>query len=291
MYEKFKTKEYCFISDKLYFNNTYYVKKTVLSTYLYVPFFKQVIRFESHFGDLIEKEEYKRLYEEKSEKEISSKFTCYQVNLEKLKQEDLKFELEKYCPIPKKRDFYFFKRAFHKNKLLPAYITLSDELLGATNSRQIFSLNKQNQAYYITEVRNIIQNYTVWHYPVILGRKTLSEYIDYIGILSKIAENLIFKKEELIIDHIRQFDKRLKSYNEPFLTNYFQEILDSILLSIKNGIARCEHCENIMKYAENKKYCSLKTDGRDCGKSARNKRTYKRSKLKKSSTNNRTTEK
>jgi len=44
---------------------------------------------------------------------------------------------------------------------------------------------------------------------------------------------------------------------------------------IKNKLfIRCLHCGLLAEYSQGKKYCSFLTDGKDCGKSARNKRYY-----------------
>jgi len=44
----------------------------------------------------------------------------------------------------------------------------------------------------------------------------------------------------------------------------------------KKIISRCAACGNAFVFDENKKYCSLLSEGKNCGKSARNKAYYQK---------------
>lgn len=68
---------------------------------------------------------------------------------------------------------------------------------------------------------------------------------------------------------------RNNNYNifKNFCFKFYDNLIESLLL--KNEINRCQFCGDYFKYLKGKKYCSLKSEGKDCGKRARNKRFYK----------------
>ncbi len=59
-----------------------------------------------------------------------------------------------------------------------------------------------------------------------------------------------------------------------FCFSFLDDMLDD--LYHKKIISRCAHCGNAFIFDENKKYCSLLSEGKNCGKSARNKTYYQR---------------
>ena len=93
-----------------------------------------------------------------------------------------------------------------------------------------------------------------------------------------------FNKKNLSIELINSIQKNIEIKED--ITNflaykYTKRILNSFvdfILSEKRLLI-CEYCGQIMYYAKDKKYCSLKTDGKDCGKKARNQRTYLKRKV------------
>ncbi|MCX6832164.1 MAG: hypothetical protein NT028_08545 [candidate division Zixibacteria bacterium] len=62
------------------------------------------------------------------------------------------------------------------------------------------------------------------------------------------------------------------------LENFLIECYESFgrKLQRENLVLRCQFCRLFMPYRERKKYCSLRTEGRDCGKRARNQKYYER---------------
>ncbi len=94
-----------------------------------------------------------------------------------------------------------------------------------------------------------------------------------------------------ITDKIKAFDMRLldangylnaffKQYNyntmknalELFLIKMFESVADGLVA--KRLLTKCSFCGEYFIYSKGKKFCSVKAEGRDCGKSARNKRYY-----------------
>ena len=58
-----------------------------------------------------------------------------------------------------------------------------------------------------------------------------------------------------------------------FCYSFFNDLLQN--LETTEIITKCEYCHDYFPYKKNKKYCSLKSEGKDCGEKARNKRFYK----------------
>jgi len=55
-----------------------------------------------------------------------------------------------------------------------------------------------------------------------------------------------------------------------FLWEFMEELIEL------NLVGRCGHCGALFRYRKGKRFCSRKSEGRDCGKAARNKRHYQR---------------
>lgn len=70
----------------------------------------------------------------------------------------------------------------------------------------------------------------------------------------------------------------IKSSLEEFLKTFYDDF--GALLCEKEYLKKCELCNLYFNDRKNKKYCSMKTDGRDCGTQARNKRNYSKNKSK-----------
>lgn len=74
----------------------------------------------------------------------------------------------------------------------------------------------------------------------------------------------------------------LMAKNKPRLKKRFFSPSGLELLGIINDLARhkrikiCPNCGGLFVFKNNKTYCSLEADGRNCGKSARDKRNYKK---------------
>ena len=82
----------------------------------------------------------------------------------------------------------------------------------------------------------------------------------------------------------KKFIEDLNTFNRNFLPiqnefdNFFYSFFNDLLLDIvqKKKLLVCPECGDIIQYKHGKKYCSIKTEGKDCGKKARNKKYYKK---------------
>ncbi|GAG13992.1 unnamed protein product, partial [marine sediment metagenome] len=61
-----------------------------------------------------------------------------------------------------------------------------------------------------------------------------------------------------------------------FCYSFFYDLIQN--LETTERIKKCEYCHDYFPYKKNKKYCSLKSERKTCGKRARNKEYYQRHK-------------
>jgi|GEM_PF-6887142 len=61
-----------------------------------------------------------------------------------------------------------------------------------------------------------------------------------------------------------------------YLTNFYYSIYDDLIdaMLTEEAVTECELCGMLFSFDKNKKYCSLKSEGKNCGKRARNKKFY-----------------
>ena len=81
------------------------------------------------------------------------------------------------------------------------------------------------------------------------------------------------------VDNINFVRNRLyepKSCLEMFVLEVFRSLSDELIK--RKLVQECLFCGKVFEYKEKKKYCSLVSEGRDCGKKARFKRYYKNNK-------------
>jgi len=77
------------------------------------------------------------------------------------------------------------------------------------------------------------------------------------------------------IAKLNKFNAAVKDRSFPFYDfcyGFFDDLLDE--LKEKQKITQCSFCGNIFSFHKSRKYCALQTEGKDCGKPARNKRFY-----------------
>lgn len=293
MYEKFKTKEFDYVTEKAYVNGKYFVDKTVIISYVYSCILKKMLRHETHIGCLIPIEDrYDYLCEmwgggyDENDPLLNPKYDDYR----KIYQErDLSLEIEKYCPNPELQNNYFFRKTFHKNKELPLYYTLfgdyekdaggDEESDTPFNSHGIqLSINKQNIKKYLRSIDKQI-----------LTRIQLGDIKpDSCFAFNSFRKSLDFSIKALYKDKnfnwlIRETDCDINEFEEPFISIYFKYVMESILAEfLKNeNLVRCQYCGKIIiKKTASKIYCSKNIDGEDCRKKAQNKRYHEKNRTK-----------
>lgn len=82
-----------------------------------------------------------------------------------------------------------------------------------------------------------------------------------------------------VIQLLNQLQKGIGDRTYP-LTNFCYKFLDDLVddLLTQKQITRCQLCGDFFKCFQSKKYCSLKYEGKDCGKKARYRRWYEKHK-------------
>ncbi len=86
----------------------------------------------------------------------------------------------------------------------------------------------------------------------------------------------------------RPFLNKVNAYLDAPITEdcYLSDFCDSVFFSLVDdmlearAVSECQHCGLLFPFEKGKKYCSPKTDGRNCGKTARNKKYYYKNRLK-----------
>ncbi len=78
-------------------------------------------------------------------------------------------------------------------------------------------------------------------------------------------------------DYLNDFFKKynyfsMKNALELFLIKMYESLADELVE--RRLLSKCNFCENHFLFDKGKKYCSLRSDGKDCGTRARNKRYY-----------------
>jgi len=113
-----------------------------------------------------------------------------------------------------------------------------------------------------------------------LEKKKYSRILESIGDLSyewiqrKTISNRYLKR-------LNQLNKGIGDRTYP-LTNFCYKLFDDLIddLTTQKQIGKCQLCGDFFKHlrVREKKFCSLKSEGKNCGKSARNKRYYEKHK-------------
>jgi len=77
------------------------------------------------------------------------------------------------------------------------------------------------------------------------------------------------------LKRLNQLKKGIGDSTYP-LTNFCYKFFDDLIddLTTQKQIVKCQNCGDFCKYYRNKKFCSLTSDGKNCGKSASNDRDY-----------------
>jgi hypothetical protein len=77
------------------------------------------------------------------------------------------------------------------------------------------------------------------------------------------------------LEKLNTFYSTIKDRSFPFYDfcyKFFDDLLDELKDAQK--ITQCSFCGNIFPFHKSRKYCALQTEGKDCGKPARNQRFY-----------------
>lgn len=289
MYEKFRTQRKHLISDKLYFDGSWFLEKEIISTWCFHPLFKKLVNLKIHIGEL-----YPEKYEivDKEYKDGSFVETKDVISLEerlKSKQEyfqdeitdiDFEEELKTYLPNPSEdKRFYVYIECFRKSIKLPDYYSLT-----------LFNNDLEFENCSINRANSYILNYFVpeGKFENIALEKFIEDCFIAQGLAILQRLNKLYQayylKNELNISQIRncQNEVNVCKENISYIYQYSLNAVDSIINELcSNKIAMvCQRCNQVMTYAKSKKYCSLNKDGQDCGKKARNARCYINSKIK-----------
>lgn len=288
MYKNFRTKKEYLISNKLYFNNRWFLEKEIISTWCFHPIFRELVNFKIHIGELFP-ENYEILCEDYADGKLitTKKIISLGERLEAkypyftISERNFECELKKYLPNPSENsDLYIFIECFRKDIKLPDYYSLilfDNEIefescsINRNNNSELYSLSSLDRRFFEKAFEHLISDFCIKQ---------------GIGILDKINTifNSYYLQNKFSIQQLNDCLSELYGAKENIAFMYGQtlNVIDSFLdeLRLQNKALRCQHCGRVMSYAPTKKYCSLNVDGLDCGKKARNGRNYQLTKLK-----------
>jgi len=255
------------ISDRLYYDN-YYVEKVKICTYIFLPAIKKVVQYKFHICTL-EKDKEHRNHSEYLSELRKGKYNS------SIDTTDLTEELKRYCPEPQKHPVYFFIETLDKAKQLPVYygiLYLGDYCDNWENNTEL------NYGEFMKEYQDSI-NYLMYD-----GRINPALYYEYFYYLHYLGDaiNEYVDVGTLSAEVLDEYEEKLESLKEPALRYYMQDVINTVVQQAYKDkqVMRCQFCNRIIDYAKGKKFCSLKNEGRDCGKQARNKIAYEKRKAK-----------
>jgi len=108
-----------------------------------------------------------------------------------------------------------------------------------------------------------------------------AKFLTFIRKVREIAE--IYEENKTIkYDECKKLNQLCKQLpkDRDITSDFLQSILNSLTEDLLQNkvILQCEFCGDFFRHIREKKYCSFKSEGKNCGKSARNKRYYEKHK-------------
>lgn len=119
--------------------------------------------------------------------------------------------------------------------------------------------------------------YEILYWNFNYGFTPKNEYFNILRTIGNVAYEWLKKKNvsKKYLQNLNEIIKKISDRTYPlydFCYKFFDDLMDELINMQKIG--KCEFCGNVFKYVKGKKYCSLLSEGKDCGKKARNKRFY-----------------
>lgn len=106
-----------------------------------------------------------------------------------------------------------------------------------------------------------------------------SKYLNYLSSIGEMGANFNISKT-FDTKKINRLRNDLNQYSFNPLAFFISELLNSLINTIylEGRINKCQSCDDFIEYRKGKKFCSLISEGKDCGKTARNRRYYRKRK-------------
>lgn len=294
MDEKLETENFGSGFVEYYTGDEYCLRKWWFTTYIYHPMLKKLLLCKFNGVRIRPLEEIGKINEINQDGTIEfdylSEFTLDGETIKKLADaqvnKDISIELNKFCPNMTKQNGYFFFDVFHKNDTMPSFYGLILLYRKYCN----FNRNSINKENYIDLLNGVEENLNNMILTGTLHYSAKNQYyinINELGEMIYTYINAILRKEnapsKIDISKIKKSQERISKIKDIGLKNYisiiFNDFIDFVIET--KGALICQHCGNLMTYAQTKKYCSLNRDGVDCGKKARNARSYDQKRNKK----------
>lgn len=103
------------------------------------------------------------------------------------------------------------------------------------------------------------------------------EYCDLLCAVGELSNEWITKRSvtKAYKQRLNKFIHSIKDRSQPFY-DFCYKFFDNLIDELKEYkvVSQCSVCGDVIQFRHDKQYCSLKTDGKECGTKARNKRYY-----------------
>lgn len=261
------------LSDRLYFGQ-FAIYRRIISANFEHPLLKRTVCHKFHIATL---EQYK------SPKEFEKRLKDFSFHIDRT---DRTQELKLLNVSIRDRQNYFFFEVLDGKRTLPLHYTAIytrdcfDDIVDKSSISKTLSwidyikaCNDEISGHIYEQTIHPSCIYDLFQFFHDFGF-TIYEWLD--------KENQNYIDEPLDPLWLNKCHREFKKFKEPSLRNYALAVLQSVFqLAYKNKEAtQCQFCGHYIDYVKNKRFCSLASEKRDCGKKARNKRHYERNKEK-----------
>ncbi|GEM_PF-4981331 len=261
------------ISNRLYFGS-YAVRKKIISASFKHPLLKKEVLHRFHVGELE-----KRPVPQDFKKDLRGFKNGSVLTINK---SDLNHELNLFVSNPQKQPIYFFFEVCDGPKTLPLYYApfytrdcFPEEDPAVSKDYEtvpkwleyLRACHEVLSSYVYEETLHPSYYYDLFSFFHDFGF-SLYEWLD--------RENPEYIDEPIDPKNLDRCKRQFERTKDPAMRSYALVVLDSIFKQMYStkSLMKCDFCERFISYQKGKRYCSLKTEKRDCAKKARNKRYY-----------------
>jgi len=259
------------LTDRLYFDEFAIYKRTISANFRH-PLLKKDVCHKFHIGTL---------EQHKNPEEFKKRVKDFGFNIDK---GDKTEELKLLKVIPKDRENYFFFEILDGDKKLPLYYAAmyGRDCFGDP----YFEPPKPGDLHWTDYIKSCHEEISGYIYDQAIHPSCMYDLFQFFHDFGfYIYEWLDKENPEYIYEPLdsRWLDECRRKFGkikEPTMRNYALAVVQSVFQKAyqDHAIMQCQYCNRYIDYVKNKRFCSLNSEKRDCGKKARNKRHYQRNK-------------
>lgn len=294
--QKAKINEY--LNDRLYFDK-YFIRRIKVTKHLHVAMFSSAVKYEFNICEIEDDEKPHNTLEQFIEFHSPNGSTHVQ-----LESVNLSNEIDTHVRDIKSQKIYFFNKAFLNEKELPLFYGLLylndtntiDDDNRETNHYEDFLVQRDNELLKHVYSQKLKPSYLYEHFGFVhyygdaielyfaCKDSTLETKLSGSFSLNGFEDFSFNYPDELTVQSFldglcaftEYWKERAIRADEPALGSYIIAVTNSFASFLKDNmhVSECTHCKRLIRYKKGKLYCSMGTEARDCGRSARNQRSY-----------------